>query len=64
MKKIKFVQSIAGHAEPLYSLPDFSFRPGEEAEVNATLADAWIEAGIAQPFSDLVDPVEPPKKKK
>jgi hypothetical protein len=45
--KVTILQSIAGNAEPLYDLPEFSFRPGETVELNDALAKAWIASGIA-----------------
>jgi hypothetical protein len=45
--KVTILQSIAGNAEPLYGLPEFSFRPGETVELNDDLAKTWIASGIA-----------------
>jgi hypothetical protein len=39
--------SIAGHRDPLYSLPEHSFKPGDEVALNPDLAAAWIANGFA-----------------
>lgn len=58
-KNIRLLVSIAGHAEPLHELADFSFAPGDIAEVSADLAKAWIASGIAE----AVEPTPKTKKK-
>lgn len=45
--KVRMLVSIAGGAEPLYGLEEFSFRPGEEVDLDDTLAGHWIAAGHA-----------------
>jgi hypothetical protein len=45
--KVKMVVSIAGLAEPIYDLEEFSFKPGEEIEIHPELARHWIAAGHA-----------------
>ena len=57
--KVKILTSIAGHADPRYDLRDFSFRPGEEADVHDELAAAWIESGVAVA---LPRPIVAPKR--
>ncbi len=47
--KICMRTSIAGHAEPRYNLPEFSFSFGEIAEVDDVLGAAWVASGIAAP---------------
>jgi len=44
--------SIAGHAEPMYGLPDFSFRIGEIVDLDQKLAEAWIASGIAEAIKE------------
>lgn len=46
--KVRMLVSIAGHAEPIYELGDFSFAPGDEVELHPALAQAWIESGHAE----------------
>lgn len=46
--KIKMLIGIAGGAAPVYDLPDFAFAPGQVIEINATLAQIWIETGKAE----------------
>lgn len=46
--KVRFLQAIAGHADERYGLDDFTFRPGEEQEIDDTLAASWIESGVAE----------------
>ena len=47
-KKVKFNVSIASET--------FSYKPGEEAVIDAKLAEAWIASGVAKPAE--VDPDE------
>jgi hypothetical protein len=49
--KVRMCVSIAGHAEPLYELPEFSFAPGDEVDLHADLAKAWISCGHAEKIS-------------
>jgi len=42
---VRFLVSIAGNAEPMYDLPEFSFSPGDTANLHDDLAAAWIDAG-------------------
>lgn len=56
--KVTIRTPIAGHADIRYNLPDHSFRPGESVELDDTLAQAWIESGIAQ--ADETQEHEPP----
>lgn len=53
LRKIRIKTSIAGNAEPEYGLAPFSFRPGEELEVDTRLATHWIASGVAE----AVEPV-------
>jgi hypothetical protein len=46
--KVRMLVSIAGHAEPAYSLPEFSFSPGDEVDLDPALAKAWLESGHAE----------------
>lgn len=46
--KVRMLVSIAGHAEPLYKLPEFAFSPGDVVDVDKKLAAAWIEGGVAE----------------
>jgi len=46
--RIRLKTSIAGHAEPLYGLSDFMFKPGEVVELDARLAEAWCASGVAE----------------
>jgi hypothetical protein len=45
--KIRLRCSIGGHKDEVSDLPDFSFRL-EEVEVDARLAQSWIESGVAE----------------
>ena len=59
--KVKIIEAIAGNADERYGLSDFSFRPGEEIELDDTLAAAWIESGRAAPVeSAAVESAEAP----
>ena len=51
MVTIKMLVSMAG--------PDVSYTPGHLYEVTEAIAEAWKEAGIAMPVSDIA-PVESP----
>jgi hypothetical protein len=56
--KIKIREAIAGHADERYNLDDHSYRPGETIELDDTLAQAWLDSGIAVLPDDEVMPVE------
>jgi hypothetical protein len=45
--KIRMQVSIAGLAEPLYGLPEFSFAPGQVVDVDPVLAAHWLACGHA-----------------
>ncbi len=51
--KVRILISIAGNAEPMYDLPDFSFAPGETLDLHDTLAQHWINAGHAESVQEL-----------
>jgi hypothetical protein len=53
--RIKIREAIAGHADERYNLDDHSYRPGEIVELDDTLAQAWLDSGIA-----VVPEQEPP----
>jgi hypothetical protein len=40
MKKVKFLTSIASH--------DWAYGPGDTAELETHIAEAWIEAGTCE----------------
>lgn len=42
--KVKMIVSMAS--------PDWSYNPGDEVEVDAKAAKAWIEAGMAEPVKE------------
>jgi hypothetical protein len=46
--KVKMLTSIAGLANPLYDLPEHGYQQDDIVELHPTLANAWIEAGIAE----------------
>jgi hypothetical protein len=46
--KVRILQSIAGHAEPMYDLPDFGFAPGQVVLIDERLAGNWISSGVAE----------------
>jgi hypothetical protein len=46
--KVRIKQSIAGHADKTYDLPDFGFAPGEVVALDSRLAESWISSGIAE----------------
>jgi hypothetical protein len=56
--KVKMVVSIAGLAEPIYDLEEFSSKPGEEIEIHPELARHWIAAGHAIAINNG-SPIEP-----
>jgi hypothetical protein len=62
--KIVIKMPIAGHAEPMYSLPEFSYRPGELVEIDDTLAGHWIASGIAEAAPDIPQPEDKPEEEK
>lgn len=41
--------SIAGNADPRYNLDEFGFQPGQVADIDPGLAQAWIASGVALP---------------
>jgi len=43
--------SIAGGPEPRHDLGEFSFRPGQVAELHPDLAAAWIACGHASAWT-------------
>lgn len=62
--KVRMLVSIAGLAEPLYDLPEFSFAPGDEVRLHPDLAKAWIDCGHAEEVTDLVVEAKPRKSRK
>jgi hypothetical protein len=62
--RVKIIEPVAGHADARYNLDDHAFRPGEIAELDDALAQAWIDSGrAALPDSEPPEPPEPPAKK-
>jgi hypothetical protein len=47
--KVRFLTAIAGNREDRYGLLDFSFGPGQVAELDSELASAWIAGKICEP---------------
>jgi hypothetical protein len=45
--RIKIREAIAGHGDERYKLDDHSYRPGEVVEIDDTLAQAWLDSGVA-----------------
>lgn len=62
MKRLKFVQSIAGNGSPDgKQYPQFVFPEGYVGEIlDDSLADAWVESGIAE-YAKVEDVIRPPK---
>ena len=58
MKKVKvrMLTGIAGLPNPMYDLPEHGYAPGDIVELHPALANAWIEAHIAEAI-----PEEKPK---
>jgi hypothetical protein len=50
--KVKMLTSIAGLANPDYDLPEHGYQQEEIVELHPVLANAWIEAGIAEAFKE------------
>jgi hypothetical protein len=46
--KVKMLTSIAGLANPAYDLPEHGYQQDDIVELHPVLANAWIEAGIAE----------------
>lgn len=62
--RVQIIQSIAGHADPRYNLPDFGFRPGEVTEIHDTLAGHWIASGVAEAAPAAAKTPKPAKASK
>lgn len=60
--KVCMCVSIAGHAEPMYGLGDFSFSPGDVVDLHPDLAEAWLANGHAEAAPEEV--AEEPEVKK
>lgn len=54
--------SIAGNADPRYNLEEFSFQPGQIADVDPDLAQAWIASGVALPAAAKAESEPAPAK--
>jgi len=46
--RVRMLTSIAGNANPLYGLGEFSFAPGDTPDLHKDLAKAWIACGHAE----------------
>jgi hypothetical protein len=63
--KVKMLVSIAGNPNPMYGIvKGFSFRPGDEVDLDPVLAGHWIRSGNAAALADEVSPVKRQKKSK
>ena|SRR2546423_190068 len=58
--KVKMLTGIAGLANPDYDLPEHSYAPQQEVEVDAVLAQTWIDSGLAV----AIMPEKAPEKEK
>lgn len=57
--RVRIETSIAGAADPLYDLPEHSYKQGVIISVHPNLAEAWTASGIAS--YEEVAPATPKK---
>ena len=60
MIRVVIQEPIAGLADPRYGLADFSFRPGQIADIDDALAEAWLASGVAKSKEEIDAEIPPP----
>jgi hypothetical protein len=62
--KVRMLVSIAGNPNPMYGIvKGFSFRPGDEVDLDPVLAGHWIKSGNAAAITEDLIPAKRTKKK-